>query len=394
MYNLDHQQVIHLPPDELVVHPRLIEIYGEDEDRPLLSASIQREMRILVPIEVSARTGVNVVIAGKCRLQIAKKLGFATVPVFFGEYSGEEEELKALYDFNIHREEKTHFQRFIEGAYWEPQLKEQAKERQRENARRLNDRKQLTKCSNLNTSSDDISSQESRELPVLKEVAKKVKLSVGSYHKGKKVYEFISQLKDEGKLRSVAALQQELNRSIDTAYKFVRDERREKVLDAIERGEVNTIREGNTLVRTGSRNPWRKIEVGQVYLFKKEPRPDFFQQARVIKITNEFVIFAFRNSKTNDLETISLRPSSIDATLQEEPSVKERARILRLLEKFGSIYPLRVALTEMLKITNLTMEEERFLAYLETGKYEEMIREREIEFEIARNENTKDCCAA
>jgi hypothetical protein len=394
MHKLNYRQVVHFPPNELVIHPRLIEIYGEDENRPSLEASIQREMRILVPIEVSARTGVNVVIAGKCRLQIAKKLGFATVPVFFGEYSDEEEELKALHDLNIHREEKTHFQRFIEGSYWEPQLKEQAKERQRENARRLNDRKQATKCSNLNTSLDDTDSQKPQELPVLKEVAKKVKLSVGSYHKGKKVYSYISQLKDEGKLRSVAALQQELNRSIDTAYKFVRDERREKVLEAIERGEVNTLRESIALVRTGSRNPWRKFEVGQVYLFKKAPRSDFYQQARVIKITNEFVMFAFRNSKTNNLETISLRPSSIDATLQEEPSVQERERILQLSEKFSSIYPLRVALIEMLNITNLTMEEERFLAYFETGNYEQMVKERSVEFEIAKNENAEDCCAA
>jgi hypothetical protein len=59
----------------------------------------------------------------------------------------------------------------------------------------VNDRKQSTKSSNLKTSIDENNWQFNRELPVLQEVVKKVKLSVGSYHKGKKVYEFISQLK-------------------------------------------------------------------------------------------------------------------------------------------------------------------------------------------------------
>lgn len=394
MYYSDHQQVVYLPPDQLVVHPRLIEIYGENENRPLLSSSIRREMRIIVPLQVSARTGVNVVLSGKCRLQIAKQLGFATVPVSFGEYSSSEEELSALYDLNIHREEKTHFQKFQEGTYWEPKLKLKAKERQQENARRLNERKQSTKYSNLNTSLDDNNYQKT-ELPVIKDVAGKVKLSVGSYHKGKKVYEFISQLTASSKLRSAEALRQELNRSIDAAYKFICDDSRDKVLNVIESSEVNTIRESLGLVRTGSRNPFKKIEVGQVYQFKKEPRADFSKHGRVIKITNEFIEFAFRNFKTNDLETISFRPSNVDATLQEEPSVQERERVCRLLEKFGSIYPLRVALTEMLNLTNLTMEEERFLAYFETGWYEEMIKERSIELGIVPvNENAGDCRAA
>lgn len=196
-------------------------------------------------------------------------------------------------------------------------------------------------------------------------------------------------------MRGSDALQKEFNRSIDAAYKFICYERRDEVLDAIERGEVNTIREGLALVRTGSRNPWRQFEVGQVYLFKKEPRPNFYHQARVIKITDEFVVFAFRNSKTNGLETMSLRPSNIDATLQEEPSVKERARVFRLLEKYNSIHPLRMALIEMLNVTNFTMEEERLLALFETGYYEQMVEERKIQFGIIpRNEKTGDFCAA
>lgn len=394
MHCLDNQQILHLPTGDLIIHPRLIEIYGENENRPSLEASIERE-GILTPLVVSIRTGANVVLSGKCRLQITRKLGLPTVPVMIGDYASEEEELNALFDLNLHREQKTYFQKFKEGNYWESKLKPQAKERQRENARQLNERKQSTKCSNLNASADESNSQESNKLPVLKEVANKVKLSVGSYHKGKKVYDFLSQLIEHGKLSSAEALQRELNRSIDAAYKFVCDERRDKVLNVIESGEVSTIRDGLGLVLTGSRNPFRKFEVGQVYQFKKEQRPHFSKQGRVIKITGEFVVFAFRNFKTNDLEAINLRPQNVNATLQEEPSMQERERIFRLLEKFGSIYPLQVTLTEMLNITNLTLEEERYLAFLETGKLEEMIDQRKIEFEIlARNEKTGDFRAA
>jgi hypothetical protein len=92
---------------------------------------------------------------------------------------------------------------------------------------------------------------------------------------------------------------------------------------------------------------------------------------------------------------MSLRPSNVDATLQEEPSMQERERIFRLLHSFGSIYPVRVALTEMLNFPNLTLEEERYLAFLETGKLEEMIDQRKSEFGIvARNGKTGDFRAA
>jgi hypothetical protein len=83
----------------------------------------------------------------------------------------------------------------------------------------------------LNYLLDNTNSHNSRELSVLKEFAKKVKLSVGSYHKGEKAHEVISQLKDESRLRSLTALQQKLNRSIDTAYKFMNSGASGKVLD-------------------------------------------------------------------------------------------------------------------------------------------------------------------
>lgn len=412
MYDSEHRQVLYLPLNDLAIHPELIQIYGETENRPSLVESIRREMKILVPLEVSERTGVKVVLAGKCRLQIAKELGFTTVPVYIGEYSCEEDELNVLYDLNTHREQKTYYQKLQEASYWEPKFKKEAKHRQQQNARSLNQRKreknltnnsnlntssdqvESTNNSNLNTSSDDISYQQKGYLSTVKQVASKVKLSVGNYHKGKKVYDFISQLKVDKKLRSAEAMQDELNRSVDAAYKFLTNNRREEVLKIIENGEVNTIRDGLAMVGTGSRNPWRLFEVGQVYQFKKEPRPGCYRLARVIKITDEFVVLVFRNQKTHELETMGLRPSHfVDATLVEEPSAPERERVYRLMKKYSDVRSLRLILNDMLTVTYFTAQEVVLLDILETGIYEQMFELHNLKLEtIAENAKNEKLC--
>jgi hypothetical protein len=247
MYCSDHQQVFHLPPGELVVHQKLIEVYGENEHRPNLEASIRCE-GILTPLQVSVRTGAKVLLSGKCRLQIALSLGLTTVPVMIGEYASEEEEIDMLFALNLHRDEKTHFQKFVEGQYFESILRPQAKARQQEGASYA---RQALLLSNLTKAEDENNSQETEQINVRSVVANNLKMSTGSYYKGKKVFEFISQLIEEGKLRASAALQQELNRSIDAAYKFTCYERRDEVINVIQVGDVNTIREGLGLVR-----PW------------------------------------------------------------------------------------------------------------------------------------------
>ncbi|MFL9458346.1 hypothetical protein AB0758_45935 [Tolypothrix bouteillei VB521301_2] len=387
----DNQQILHIPPHELVVHQKLIEIYGKNENRPKLEESIRKE-GIITPLEVSTRTLVKVVLSGKCRLHIALLIGLPTVPVTIGNYASSEEEIDILFALNLHREEKTHFQKFVEGQYFESVLRPQAKARQVEGASYA---RQALLLSNLTKADNANNYQELERINVRTIVADNLRISTGSYSKGKKVFEFISQLKEEGKLRSASALQKEFNRSIDAAYKFICDKCQSEVLKVIESGEVSTIRDGLGLVRQGLRNPFRGFEVGQVYQFQKEQRSGLGRFGRVIKITNEFIEFGFRNFKTNDLETISLRPQNVNAILQEEPSTQERERILQLLQKFRLIYPVRVALTEMLNFPHLILEEERYLAFLETGQLEEMIEQRKIEFNIlSKNELAGDFCAA
>jgi hypothetical protein len=359
--------IVYISPAELVVHPKLIEIYGQNEDRPALEKSIS-EKGILESLKVSARTGVNVVLAGKCRLQIACQLGISAVKVEFVESGSPEEDLKLVLDFNLHREGgKTHYQKFHEGQYWESVLRPQAKERQRESARRLNQ----SNDSNLNHSVTESKSQLGKGKRVIQEVSENLKISVGSYHKGKKVFDLISQLRELQKFKAVVALEVEFNRSIDAAYKFVcNQDICDQVIDLLEADEIGSIGDGIAWMRNGVRNPFRRFQLEQVYQFKKRLRPELEIMGRVIGITNEFVVFGLRNLVNMSLEIVNLRPRQIDAELQDEPSASQRKRIFHLMQKFSDVFPVQVSLAELLKLTNLTDKEEVLLRMYESDVFE------------------------
>jgi hypothetical protein len=367
MSEVQNPAIVYISPAELVVHPKLIEIYGENENRPALEKSIS-ERGIIESLKVSARTGVNVVLAGKCRLQIARQLGISTVKVEFVESGSPEEDLKLVLDFNLHREGgKTHYQKFHEGQYWESVLRPQAKERQRESARRLNE----SKCSNLNHSINESKFQLKKGRPVIQEVSENLNISVGSYHKGKKVFELISQLRELQKFKAVTALEMEFNRSIDAAYKFVcNQDICDQVIDLIEADEIGSISDGIAWIRNGDRNPFRRFQLDQVYQFKKRLRPELEIVGRVIGITNEFVVFGLRNLVNMSLEIVNLRPQQIDAELQDEPSASQRKRIFQLMQKFSDVFPVQVSLAELLKLSNLTDKEEVLLRMYESDVFE------------------------
>ncbi len=359
--------IVYISPAELVVHPKLIEIYGENEERPALEKSIS-ERGIIESLKVSARTGVNVVLAGKCRLQIARQLGISSVKVEFVESGSPEEDLKLVLDFNLHREGgKTHYQKFHEGQYWESVLRPQAKERQRESARRLNQ----SNDSNLNHSINESKSQLVKGKRVIQEVSENLNISVGSYHKGKKVFELISQLRELEKFKAVVALEMEFNRSIDAAYKFVcNQDICYQVIELLEADEIGSIGDGIAWIRSGERNPFRRFQLDQVYQFKKRLRPELEIVGRVIGITNEFVVFGLRNLGNMSLEIVNLRPRQIDAELQDEPSASQRKRIFHLMQKFSDVFPVQVSLAELLKLTNLTDKEEVLLRMYESDVFE------------------------
>jgi hypothetical protein len=386
--------IVYISPAELVVHPKLIEIYGENEDRPALEKSIS-EKGILESLKVSARTGVNIVLAGKCRLQIARQLGISTVKVEFVESGSPEEDLKLVLDFNLHREGgKTHYQKFHEGQYWESVLRPQAKERQRQSARRLNQ----SNDSNLNHSVTESKSQLGKGKRVIQEVSENLNISVGSYHKGKKVFELISQLRELEKFKAVVALEMEFNRSIDAAYKFVcNQDICNQVIDLLEATEIGSIGDGIAWMLNGERNPFRRFQLDQVYQFKKRLRPELEIVGRVIGITNEFVVFGLRNLVNMSLEIVNLRPRQIDAELQDEPSASQRKRIFHLMQKFSDVFPVQVSLAELLKLPNLTDKEEVLLRMYESDVFEKTWEDYKTQMkamEVSTNRKKDKICAA
>ncbi|WP_375467117.1 hypothetical protein [uncultured Nostoc sp.] len=394
MSEVKNPAIVYISPAELVVHPKLIEIYGENEERPALEKSIS-EKGILESLKVSARTGVNIVLAGKCRLQIARQLGISTVKVEFVESGSPEEDLKLVLDFNLHREGgKTHYQKFHEGQYWESVLRPQAKERQRQSARRLNQ----SNDSNLNHSVTESKSQLGKGKRVIQEVSENLNISVGSYHKGKKVFELISQLRELEKFKAVVALEMEFNRSIDAAYKFVcNQDICYQVIDLLEASEIGSIGDGIAWMLNGERNPFRRFQLDQVYQFKKRLRPELEIVGRVIGITNEFVVFGLRNLVNMSLEIVNLRPRQIDAELQDEPSASQRKRIFHLMQKFSDVFPVQVSLAELLKLPNLTDKEEVLLRMYESDVFEKTWEDYKTQMkamEVSTNRKKDKICAA
>ncbi|MCC5670122.1 hypothetical protein LC653_41620 [Nostoc sp. CHAB 5784] len=206
---------------------------------------------------------------------------------------------------------------------------------------------------------------------MIQEVSENLNISVGSYHKGKKVFELISQLRELEKFKAVIALEMEFNRSIDAAYKFVcNQDICYQVIDLLEADEIGSIGDGIAWMLNGERNPFRRFQLDQVYQFKKRLRPELEIVGRVIGITNEFVVFGLRNLVNMNLEIVNLRPRQIDAELQDEPSASQRKRIFHLMQKFSDVFPVQVSLAELLKLPNLTDKEEVLLRMYESDVFE------------------------
>jgi ParB-like chromosome segregation protein Spo0J len=319
--------VFYISPEELVVHRKLIDIYSEYEVRPDLEEDISKRGVIINALVVSRYTGKNVVLSGKCRRQIAIKLGLSTIPVRFIECTSPEDEEAWVLALNYNRDGKTNYQKMVEAEHWERHFKPLArknKEASAEYARKFLVRSNLTEPE-LTDRDLDI-----KRINVRDEVAKKLKIGAGTYSNSKQVYQRILVLREQGKLNAADVLEKELNRSIDGAYKFVCDKNTyNQVIDLLELGEIGNICDALAWVRSGERNPFRQYKPNQVYLFSERVRPDLEVTGRVVKITNEFVVFGFRNLVNMTLEIINLRPKQINAQLVEEPSMSQRERILR-----------------------------------------------------------------
>lgn len=129
------------------------------------------------------------------------------------------------------------------------------------------------------------------------------------------------------------------------------------------------------LVNSGKRNPFRKYKQWDVYRFIEEARPkDCSLVGRVIDITNEYVVFGFRNMTNWRLKVVHLRPRDIRAEVIADSETQRRLRIHALMEKYSCVEPIAVSLDTLLKLPDLTYQEEAYLQTLEFN-YDNNVKE-------------------
>ncbi|GJD22599.1 hypothetical protein RIVM261_075550 [Rivularia sp. IAM M-261] len=351
--------ILYVPPSNLVVHPKLIQIYGENETRSELEEDISKRGVILTPLIVSSLN--NLLLSGKCRLCIAIKLGWDNVPVQYVDCASDAEEEAWVLSLNLNRDGKTNYQKMVEAEYWERHLRPLASKNQAAGAEYM---RQFLLPSNL--TEGDLTDLDIKKIDVRNTVASKMKLSSGSYSHSKQVYKRILALQSEGKFVAGAAIEKELNRSIDAAYKFIRSSHYNQAINILESGDVKTVGEVLGLVNSGERNPFRKYKQWDVYRFIEEARPkDCSLSGRVIDITSEFVVFGFRDMSNWRLKVVHLRPRDIRAEVITDSETQRRLRIHALMEKYNCVEPIAVSLETLLKLPDLTYQEEAYLQTLE-----------------------------
>lgn len=358
--------ILRVNPRDLIVHPRLIQIYGEDEMRPELEEDISKQGVILTPLIVSTLN--NVLVSGKCRRAVAIKLGWDSVPVQYVDCASNVEEEAWVLSLNLNRDAKTNYQKMVEAQHWESHLKPLAKKNQAAGAEYV--RKFLLSSNLTEAESQDL---DIKKIDVRNTVASKMKLSSGSYSHSKQVYKQILALQEENELVAAAALEKELNRSIDAAYKFIHSPHYNQAISILESGDVKTVAEAIGWINSGERNPFRKYKVWDVYRFTEEARvKDCSLHGRVIDITNEFVVFGFRNMSTWRLKVVHLRPRDIRAELVADSEIQRRQKIFSLIEKYSDVESIVCALESMLKFPDLSFKDENHLRMIERH-YEESL---------------------
>ncbi|BAZ18677.1 hypothetical protein NIES4071_105620 (plasmid) [Calothrix sp. NIES-4071] len=360
--------IFYINPESLVVHPKLIQIYGQHETRHDLEQDIANRGVILTPLVVSSQS--NVLLSGKCRRAIAIKLGWDSVPIQYVDCASSEEEEAWVLSLNLNRDGKTNYQKMVEAQHWESHLKPLAKKNK---AAIADYARKFLLSSNL--TEIELTDLDIQKIDVRNTVASKMKLSSGSYSHSKQVYKEILALQEENKLIAATALEKELNRSIDAAYKFVLNPNYNQAISILESGDVGTVGEVIAWVNSGERNPFRKYKVWDVYMFTEESRPkDCSLYGRIIDITNEFVVFGFRNMTTWRLKVVHLRPKNIHAELVPDSETQMHQKIFSLMEQYSNIEPIASGLESLLKLPSLTFQE---IAYLQNVEfyYEQSLEE-------------------
>ncbi len=356
----ENRTIFWVPPSNLDFYPRSLAIYGEDEERPDLEASISKH-GISTPLIVSYRTGGYEVVSGKCRLKIALKLGLAKIPIEIREFPTPEAELECLLVENIERE-KTIAQKIAEAELLEEIEAFKSRERRRLGAAITNEklgRVSPSLSETLPVNLPEASKGDTRDI-----VARRVGLSGKTYSNGKKVRTFIADLRSSGRFREAQALLELLNDSVDGAYKMFKHKHRDAILKKIGDGEAKDIKSAIALLNTKSRTPHLVLSLGMVV---KPPRrhTDLAHSGRIDSVKDAVVDVWVRNLKTMDMEKYTYKHREIPLPPEDEQEPCVRSRIEKLLNA-GGLEPFEVdILNLLLRPVFLNPTELRYLEIIE-----------------------------
>ncbi|BDA71653.1 hypothetical protein CAL7716_058190 [Calothrix sp. PCC 7716] len=129
------------------------------------------------------------------------------------------------------------------------------------------------------------------------------------------------------------------------------------------------------LSNSSKRNPFSKYKLWDVYSFAKETIPNNYSSiGRVIDITEEYVVFGFRNITNRRLVVVNLHPGDIHAKLIADSEAQIRKRIFALMDKYSDVYPLMVTFEHALKFPDLTRQEVAFVDSIELH-FDDSLRE-------------------
>lgn len=129
------------------------------------------------------------------------------------------------------------------------------------------------------------------------------------------------------------------------------------------------------LSNSSKRNPLSKYKLWDVYSFEEEAIPsDCGSIGRVIDITDDYIVFGFRNITNRRLVVVNLHPRDIHAKLISDSEAHIRKRIFALMDKYSDVFPLMVTFEHALKFPDLTVEEVTFVDSVELH-FDDSLRE-------------------
>ena len=194
-------------PKNLKHHPANAKIYGNNEDVSELVEKIKKSGRI-DPLTITEK---DYVISGNRRLDACLKIGKEEVPVIVEVFETYEDEIEALITSNAYRE-KTNEQKIREGIELEKVYAERAKRR-----------KLATQNNNSGRKIAEVDEASTSEKGKTRDqVAEKVGLNSGrQFERGKKVVEYIDEIKDKVPQNKVEMLTEILNTAPSTAEEFI-----------------------------------------------------------------------------------------------------------------------------------------------------------------------------